>query len=323
MTFTGAGLAVRGGSVVASWCAGFADAAQRRRWTLQTRTQVASISKQFAAAITLLLVEQGALTLEDSVAAFFTDCSAQWRPVSIRQLLTHTAGMAHWCDLPGFDPAQSLEPAQRLELLLAAPLTDRPGQNWRYSSPGYIILAAVLEHATQRPYSELVQNHIIGPLELTATTVGTPLASDSALGYRHGQPVTPWQLHTMPGTGDICSDATDLARFIAALHSGTLLPAQIQPMLHSLAVPQRTPASASPASGGRPARRVTSDEYCAGHFHGTIDGQFGYLHPGDNPGYQSLAAWLPETGTAIVVLGNHEDDDIERAAADLVRGITR
>lgn len=231
--------------------------------------------------------------------------------------------MAHWGELPGFDPAQPLEPAQRLEWLLAAPLTGRPGQGWRYSSPGYLVVAAVLAHVTQLPYPELVENHIIGPLKLTATTVGTPLAGEAALGYRHGQPVTPWQLHAMPGTGDICSDATDLARFITALHTGALLPPQLQPLLHGLAVPQRPQPreSASRASADRPPSRITSTEYCAGHFHGTIDGQPAYLHPGDNPGYQSLAAWLPDTATVIVTLSNHEDDDIEQAVADLARQI--
>jgi CubicO group peptidase (beta-lactamase class C family) len=319
VSFTGAGLAVRDGSVVASRCAGFARLAEGRLWSLRTCTQVASISKQFAAAVTLLQVQQGAITLADSVAAILPNCPAQWRPVSIRQLLTHTAGLAHWGEPPGFDPAQPIEPAQRLRQLLAAPLTDR---RWRYSSPGYIVLAAVLEHVTGQPYPELVENHIIEPLGLTSTTVGAPLAGDSALGYRHGQPVTPWQLHAMPGTGDICSTATDLARFVTALHTGALLPAQVQPLLHGLAVPLRSPASASPARVDRPVPRITSTEYCAGHFHGTIDGQLAYLHPGDNPGYQALAAWLPDTGTAIVVLSNDEDDDLDKAAADLVSEIT-
>jgi CubicO group peptidase (beta-lactamase class C family) len=317
VSFTGAGLAVRDGSVVASRCAGFASLAEGRLWSLRTRTQVASISKQFAAALTLLQVQQGAITLAESVATILPDCPEQWRQVAIGQLLTHTSGMAHWGELPGFDPSQLIEPAQRLRQLLAAPLTDR---RWRYSSPGYIVLAAMLEHVAGQPYSELVQNHIIGPLSLTETTVGRPLAGDCALGYRYGQLVTPWQLHAMPGTGDICSNATDLARFVTALHTGTLLPAPAQPLLHGCVLPQQ--ASAGPASVDRPATRITSTEYCSGHFHGTIDGQFAYLHPGDNPGYQSLAAWLPDTATTIVVLSNHEDDDIEEAAADLLSQIT-
>ncbi len=316
MSFTGAGLAVRGGSVVASWCAGFANLAEERPWSLQTRTQVASISKQFAAVLTLRQVQQGAITLADSVAAILPDSPAQWRPVTVGQLLIHTSGMAHWSDLPGFDPAQPIAPAHRLRQLLAAPLTDR---TWRYSSPGYIVLAAALEHVTGRPYSELVEDHIIGPLGLTSTTVGTPLTGDCALGYRDGQPVTPWQLHAMPGTGDICSNATDLAHFITALHTGTLLAARAQPLLHDCVVSQRP---AQPASAGAD-RRIISTEYCAGHFHGTIDGQLAYLHPGDNPGYQALAAWLPDNETAVVVLSNHEDDDLEQATADLVRQSAR
>jgi len=319
VSFTGAGLAVRGGSVVASRCEGFANLAEDRPWSARTRSQVASISKQFAAVLTLLQVQQGTIALADSVAAILPDCPAQWRFVSISQLLRHTSGMAHWGELPGFDPAQPIEPARRLRQLLAAPLADR---RWRYSSPGYLVLAAVLEQVTGQPYSELVENHIIGPLALTSTTVGASLAGDCALGYRHGQPVTPWQLHTMPGTGDVCSNATDLARFVTALHTGTLLPAPVQPLLHSVAVPLRSPASDSPASAGRPASRITSTEYCAGHFHGAIDGRLAYLHPGDNPGYQALAAWLPDTGTAIVVLSNHEDDDLEQATADLLGQIT-
>jgi CubicO group peptidase (beta-lactamase class C family) len=309
--FSGVRLVARGGSVLEETCDGFADIAAEMPWTRQTRSQIASISKQFAAAVTLILADQDAITLDDSVASVLPGCPGQWRDVSTRQLLTHTSGMNHWCALRGFDPAQPLVPGERLQQLLAAPLADPPGQVWRYSSPGYIILSAMLETAAHRPYAQLVHEHIIDRLSLSSTTVGRPGGSDAARGYRRGDPVAPWQLHTMPGTGDIWSSAGDLARFLTALHDGGLLPERVQPTLHDITVSQGCATNST--------SRVTTSRYGLGHFHGTIDEQFAYLHPGDNPGYQSLAAWLPATRTLVVALSNDEDDDIEQTVADLVR----
>lgn len=304
----------RDGSVIEESCDGFADVEAKLGWTLQTRSQIASISKQFAAALALVLADHGAITLDDSVASVLSGCPAQWGDVSVRQLLAHTSGMSHWCDLPGFDPRQSLGAPERLKKLLAAPLADPPGQTWRYSSPGYIVLSAVLETVGQRPYSQLLSVHIIDRLGLTRTTAGEAGRTGTAHGYKFGEPVAPWPLHTMPGTGDIWSTARDVARFLTALHGGELLPKAVQPRLHDMSVAQGQ-------AGDRTARIVT-DRYGLGHFCGTMDGHFAYLHPGDNPGYQSLAAWLPDTRIVVVALSNDEAEDIEQSVADLVRRAT-
>lgn len=137
-----------------------------------------------------VLADQGAVTLDDSVASVIPGCPEQRNKVSACQLLTHTSGMSHWCDLPGFDPAQPFDLAGRLTLLLAALLTDPPGQTWRYSSPGYIVLSVVLESAGQRPYSELVHEHIIDRFGLTRTTVGHGGGCDAAHGYKCGVPTS-------------------------------------------------------------------------------------------------------------------------------------
>lgn len=301
----------RGDSILGESCDGFADITAEVGWTLETRTQIGSISKQFAACVALVLADRGAITLDDSVASMIPGRPEQWNKVSVRQLLTHTSGMSHWGDLPGFDAAQPLDSAERLTRLLTAPLAGPPGRTWRYSSPGYIVLSAVLESAGQRPYAELVHEHIIDRLGLTRTTVGHGGGSDAAHGYKCGVPVTPWQLHTMPGTGDIWSSARDLARFLTALHGGGLLPEAVQPVLHDINV------ALGPLA--EPSARIVTNGCGLGHFRGTIDGHFAYLHPGDNPGYQSLAAWLPETDTLVVALSHDEAEDIEQSVGELVR----
>lgn len=207
--------------VLAYEWSGPADRRAAVSWSARTASQIASISKQFVAVVSLLAVDQGLLGLDDAVATLLPEAPAQWRAVTLKHLLTHTSGLPHWCERPGFDPAIVLEPEQRLEQLLDAPLDGEPGAVWRYSSPGYIVLSAVLERATGRAYSDLARELIIDKLALSGTTIGSPPSDQVARGYRDGQDVPPWDLSTMPGTGDVWSTALDVAAFITALHEGT------------------------------------------------------------------------------------------------------
>lgn len=313
---SGARLVVRDGSVLSEQCEGFADAATGRGWTPDTPSQIASISKQFVACVALILADQGVLGLDDRVSSLLPGCPAQWSRVSVRQLLNHTSGMRHWGELPGFDPSQTLDPGDRLACLLEAPLSGEPGRSWLYSSPGYVVLGAVLARAAQRPYAALVHTYVLDPLRLDATSVGS--APDGvARGYRDGVPVPTWPLHTMPGTGDICSTARDLARFLTALHTGALLPGTTQSVLYGDAVDLGDPVD--PGDQGGPPAEIVLKRYGLGHFRATVDRRAAFLHPGDNPGYQALAAWLPDTRTVAVALSNDEADDLERCVVELLR----
>jgi CubicO group peptidase (beta-lactamase class C family) len=280
-----------------------------RAWTIETRSQVASISKQFVAACALILIDRGAVELDDPVSRHLPAAGSAWDAVSVRQLVTHTSGMSHWGDQPGFAPSTPTPAGERVRWFLAAPRTGRPGEAFRYSSPGYVVLSAVLAAAAGRPYEELARELIIEPLGLAATHLGSAGSGPAALGYRAGEPVASWDLGSMPGTGDVWSTAGDLARFVSALHTGGLLPPAVQPLLREVQV-------ARPDSSDS---RISAHAYAAGHFVGTVDGQPAYLHPGDNPGYLSLALWLPDSSTAVVVLSNDETDDIESVAADALR----
>lgn len=306
--FQGVVLTARHGELLDVACSGFADRDAELLCTPQTRSPLASVSKQFAAVVALLLVDRGVIELDDSVRRHLPDAPAQWNDVSLRQLMTHTAGISHWSDEPGFVPSTPMDPAERLALLLRSPLITEPGTEWRYSSPGYIVLAGALAAAARTPYSQLVTELIIDELDLRSTAAGEPKAATAAQGYRAGERVDPWQLHSMPGTGDIWSSATDLLRFLTALHSGALLPPPAQQTFRELRVPL---PNTSPATDA-----IRTSAYGCGSFFGTIHGADARLHPGDNPGYLSLAAWLPESRTVVVALSNDETSDIETAVAE-------
>lgn len=309
--FTGVVLTVRDGQVLNVRSVGFVDGGTRLPWSAATPTQIASISKQFAAVVALLLADCGVLDLDDAVRRHQKSAPPRWDDVSLRQLITHTAGVSHWSEAPGFVPATSMAAAERLERIFAAPLHRPPGTEWRYSSPGYIVLASALGAAAGRPYQALVRDLIIDRLGLAATTVGE-IPREGARGYRGESEVASWNLETMPGTGDIWSSATDLAAFLAALHSGQLLPTSAQKVFREMQVPRQNDASDG-------ALRTTS--YGCGHFIGTVRGAEARLHPGDNPGYLSLAAWLPQQRSVIVALSNDEKCDIEAAVVAAVDNV--
>jgi CubicO group peptidase (beta-lactamase class C family) len=295
MDLRGVALVTRAGTVRTELAGGLADAAAGVSCTPRTRFQLCSISKQFAAAAALLLAEAGRLALDDPVDRWLPGGPPQWAGVTLHHLLSHTAGVPHWLEAPGLDPAEPTPPGQRLAAIQAAPLRTAPGQAWHYSSPGFVLVGLIVERASGHPYARFLTERILDPLDLTATSIGGPPPEPAARGYRDGQPVTPFDLAAMTGTGDIWSTAADLARFTAALHAGNLITNE---SLHAMLTPHAPIADDD--------ETLITTGYGYGMFTGTFAGQPAYYHPGDNPGYRSFAGWLPDLAASLVVLANDE-----------------
>ena len=265
--------------------------------TAKTRFQVCSLSKQFVAVAAMLLAESGHLDLREPVDRRLPQCAHHWRRVTLHHLLSHTAGVPHWREAPGLEPERPMGIGERLEIICAAPLRGEPGSEWHYSSPGFMLAAFLVERASGRTYPEFVAERILSPLHMTGTTIGTT-PSASARGYKGGQPVNPWDLGGMSGTGDVWSTAGDMSRFVVALHSGELTTAA---SLHAICTAQ---APVDQDDEGEP--RLIATGYGYGTFVGTISGHRAYYHPGDNPGYRSFACWFPDQAASIVILTNDE-----------------
>ena len=298
------------GALVATAAGGSTGPDSRSVCTARTRFQVASVSKQFVAVAVLLLADRSAIGLDDSVARWVPDPLPQWRQVTIHHLLTHTASVAHWGDAPGFDPFQPRHPEDRVRLVLQAPLAGHPGESWSYSSPGYLVLAAIVQQAVRQPYATFLAEQVFTPLGLTSTTVGPPSQGEAAQGLHDGQPARDLDASDMAGTADIWSTVEDLTRHSHALHTGTLLSAQArQAMTTAYAAVDDQEAARD--------RWIIGRGYGYGLFVGTIAGHQAYFHPGDVPGYTSFAAWLPDTRMSIAILSN---DDTSRPE-DLIKGV--
>jgi CubicO group peptidase (beta-lactamase class C family) len=293
----GTAMVTKGGSVHADLAAGLAEVEAGVPCASGTRFQLCSVSKQFAAAAVMLLVESGRLDLHEPVDRWLPEGPPQWRQVTLHHLLSHTAGIPHWLEAAGLDPAEPMKVSERLEIIQATPLRTEPGAVWHYSSPGFLLAGLIVERASGQSYREFLAERILAPLQLTHTTVGgTPGAV--ARGYKDGQPVPPWDLAAMPGTGDIWSTVSDLTRFTAALHCDGLVTASSLRAMCTVHAPLNDDEEGEP--------RLTTTGYGYGMFTGIFAGRAAYYHPGDNPGYQSFACWIPDRAASIVILVNDE-----------------
>jgi CubicO group peptidase (beta-lactamase class C family) len=308
----GSVLVTRDGSVLTELAQGPADTGTGAACTAQTRFQLCSVSKQFAAAAALLLVDSGHLDLAEPVVRWLPAAPPAWQRITLHQLLSHTSGLGHWSDVPGLDPSQLPTSAEQVALILQAPLRSEPGTTMRYSSPGFLLVGHIVARAGGQPYADFVAGRILSPLGLTSTSIGgVPSGGPVARGYLAGRPVPAWDLDTMGSTGDIWSTAGDLTRFTTALHSGALVSAR------SLAA-MRTPHAPLPADqAGDP--QFSARGYGYGMFTGDFGGHPAYYHPGDNPGYRSFVAWIPDLAASVVMLVNDEDTDTDNLIGQLIQ----
>ncbi|MEV0718443.1 serine hydrolase domain-containing protein [Asanoa sp. NPDC050611] len=253
--------------------------------TPATPFQIASVSKNFASTLAMMLVADGRLDLRQPLRHLVPEAPKTWQRIALHHVLSNSTGIGHWADVPGMDPHTPATRDEWLGLVLRAPLLFEPGTRFHYSSPAFLLAGVVIERAAGRPYPDLIAEKILRPLSLAATGNGfTP--PNIAPGHHAGEPVAPWDLRSMIGAGDMFSTTEDLIVYARAVEDGTLVsPASLALM--------RTPHVTFDEPDRSPDGRLEITGYGYGHFVGTFDGRPAALHTGDNPGYKSLVAWLP------------------------------
>lgn len=278
---------------------------------LDTRFQIASVTKQFTASAALLLADRGVLSVDDPVRRWLSGCPPAWDPITIHHLLSHSAGLVHWPQLTGLDVTRPVATAEKLRIFAAAPLLSPPGERYSYSSPGYVLLAHIIEAAARQPYGTFLAREIFDPLGMSATFSGNPGRQPGlAAGHQDGTPVTSLDLDTVGlGTGSIWSDVADLARWDRALASGQILSPAARQVMFTVHAPVEDDDGL-----------VRTKGYGYGWFIGFASGgRRIYYHPGDNPGYRSINAWFPDDDVRLAVLSNEEATDLDPVLHHLIK----
>ena len=313
----GAALAVTDGEeILGVVVRGMADVASAAPVRPETRFQIGSISKSFAAIVAMQEVDAGRLDLHVSVNELlpWLGLPEPFGPITMHHLLTHTAGLHTGTeDAPGF--------AGAVHLLRSYPATSAPGERYHYSNDGYKIVGAVLEAVTGQPIHELLRLRLLGPLGMTSSVaaITDEIWTDHATGYEPLRSDRPAQLrHPLAPAPRIVSNTAD----------GSIV---------SNVVDMCAYARFLLARGDRPderGERILSDDgftrlmahavdtddhgtYGYGLWNEDVDGRTWLGHSGGMVGYTALLITVPEEGLGCVMLQNGGGDKGQVVAAAL------
>jgi D-alanyl-D-alanine carboxypeptidase len=214
---------VQDGKVIKVAGYGVANLKTKEPVTPDTLFKIASVSKQFVAAGIMLLAQDGRLTVDDPVGKHIQGIPAAWNGITIRHLLSHTAGLVR--EPPAFDPFKMTSEAELIASAYATPLRFTPGEKWEYSNLGYNILVEIIARTSGRPWSEFIAERVFKPAGLAVTrTTTTATLPNKATGYSDNDKLieSPDWPAVRPG-GAFLSSVLDLARWDAVLYTDRVL----------------------------------------------------------------------------------------------------
>ncbi|MFJ8296902.1 serine hydrolase domain-containing protein [Streptomyces sp. NPDC094447] len=234
------------------------------------RFRVGSITKTFVATVLLQLQAEGRIDLDDPVEKWLPGVvrgnGHDGRRITVRQLLNHTSGIYNVTSDPGFQekvfgPAflqnryDRWTPRGLVGIAMTHAPDFAPGAGWNYSNTNYVLAGMVIEKVTGRPYGKAVENRIVKPLKLRATSVpGTDVTmprpsspawsklTDDGSGPVHD--VSELSPTLAYAAGEMISDSNDLQTFYRALLKGRLLPkAELREMTTTLPISPELPGA--------------------------------------------------------------------------------
>jgi len=301
---------------------GLADRGQNIALAPDARFGVASISKMFVATVAMQLVQEGWLSLDQTVEHWLPGLAPRGDRINVRMLLNHTSGLNDYL-AEGFmrgvlrDRGRVWSPRELVAAAVARPAYFAPGApgRWRYSNTNYVLLGMIVEQVTRNPLAREVHQRIIDPLGLQHTFFepDDAPAGDAMHGYEGRRELTAGlNMSFAWGAGNITSTTADLARFAQALFGGELLrPETLAAMQTFVGV-----------DGAWDSRDLT---YGLGVMQYSLPGAQPMLvrgHTGALVGYRTALWYLPERGITIVAVINQmsaEPNILAARALDALR----
>jgi CubicO group peptidase (beta-lactamase class C family) len=195
-------IADRNGKVRYRNLLGHADVEAKKPISEDNTFWIASMTKMFAGASIMMLVDEGKVSLDDPVTKFIPQLS-KWmvveekdqshvllkppvRPVTIRHVLSHTSGLAGSSELQQVTGADSSPLKARALSSVTGPLQWQPGDKYAYGNQGMNIAARIVEIVSGMPYEEFLQKRFFEPLGMTETTFWPSEAQIARLAGAYG-----------------------------------------------------------------------------------------------------------------------------------------
>jgi D-alanyl-D-alanine carboxypeptidase len=276
------------------------------------RLLLGSVGKTYVSAVTLQLVHEGKIALDDPISKYLD--TTPWfsrlpnaSSITVRQLMQHTSGLVRYELNPKFTADLTANPDKvwsvedRLAYLFDTKAPFAPGAGWEYSDTNYIVLGAIIERAGGAPYYDQLRKRILEPRGLKDTV---PADSRRVPGLVQGYA---GPNNAFGGTDEMIRDglfavnpqfewtggglavtAEDLARWAQQLYEGKVVDASLMDDLLA----------------GVPARLGPETSYGLGVIIRPTSLGVSYGHSGFMPGYQTDVMYFPRLRTAVAVQVN-------------------
>jgi len=289
-------MVIRDGRPILTKSYGLADVEAGVAVDSSTNFRLASITKQFTATSVLMLVDQGRLSLDDSIRQYFPGMPEFADGITIRNLLQHTSGIADYEPIYGNRFPEQVTDSGVVEIISRTDGTMFvPGSQYSYSNSGYAILAVLVEKLSGKSFPEFLQDNIFAPLDMTNTVAfvaGVTTVPNRSFGYSVSDEgvvfsdQSAWS--AVLGDGGIYSSVEDLFKWDQSLYDNGLISADLRGQ-------SWTPGLETYGFGFR------IDEY---------KGHKRYHHSGSSSGFRNHMQQFPDDRLTIIILTNRAEPDV-------------
>lgn len=265
------------------------------QYPITTGHFIASNTKTYVASLILLLVDDGLLTLDDSISKWIDNVPGG-DTITVRQTLNHSSGIFSFTQDSGWQTKVNLKipftPEELINIGFSHAVYFPPGQGYRYSNTNYVILGRIAEKVSNKPLEQLLRQRILEPIGAKHTYLRgkeEPLMELAVGKKANGATETSWGPTSGWAAGAMAATVDDLGRWVELRGSKAFHSAAANAALFDT-IPTDVPEYRQGAG---------MFEFASSWTHG---GGIGFGHAGDVPGYHSWGIYFPEKKTAVAVV---------------------
>jgi len=300
---------IKSGQPVVNKGYGLANAELSVPVTSETVIRLGSVSKQFFATAIMKLMEEGKLSIEDPVHKFFADAPEAWRPIKIKNLMSHTSGLQR--EAPAYDNFKIQPDIDVIRSAYNLPLAFKTGTEYQYCNLAYFMLAEIIKQVSGTPWQDYIHDKLFIPAGMNNTylTDFYAIIPNRADGYMHNHDtlVNATSMFAIRPSGGFLSTSSDMIKWEKVIREEKIILKKgdweqlWQPFIKT-------------------SDKADSKEYYG--FGWAIDEYNGHkliVHGGANIGFRSVYARFVDDGLSIIILTNTDEANprgIANALAD-------
>jgi CubicO group peptidase (beta-lactamase class C family) len=297
---------------------GYGDKASRTPIDIDTIFSVQSMSKLFTATAVMIAVQEGRVGLDTPIIAYlptFTVHSAfedhPERKITLRMLLSHTAGFTHEAPVGNNYELDSGTWDQHIASISETWLRYPVGKGYAYSNLGIDLAGYILERVCGKPLAAIMQEKVLDPIGMTDSTFETQridAAENRAIGYTGLGIPSPTVIVPMTGAGGLYASANDLGRFLSFQISGGSIDGR-NVLSPTLMDEMRTVPAPNAGVGMGYALGVMRTRWRAERY------QDLFYHGGGGYGFLSDLWWAPSLKLGVAILTNSSEHKLQNDLA--------